>query len=179
MLTQVPTAVNAAVRTVVLRHPNSMVCSVWRKSVTRVEIDPTTGGESQASGMPTLGGMTVLSAEDEDQISYTELGEARVLFCGVHQAADMVDNDNGIVPATLQEAQVVAVADPGTAAHFEADKGDLVAVLPGMGLVLAYSVEGVVGTGAIPGYVRKLVLSPRDELNQMEPYQDGAVDAVE
>ena len=171
--TAIPRSINRAARNVTLRHPSSMPCSVWRRRVTRV--DPASPGAPLMGGMPTLGGMGVLTADDEPQIEYVELGDARVLVTGQFQPGDMVERGDAMQQAVMQEAQIEAIADPGSDGYFTPDRGDLVAILPGMGVVLAYSVEGISGAVNIPPYVRKFQLSPRDDLHHLEPFRPGVI----
>jgi len=170
MLNNIPASINFSVRQVVLRHPNSMECSVWRKRLLRVEPDPATGLPSTMGGSPTLGGMGVLRSEDEAEFDYQELGPGRMLFSGVFQANDIVERDDAIVPQNLQEAQVVSVADTSKPEYFEADTGDLIMLDMGLGVVLAYDVATITGNLAIPPYTRKLMLNPRDDLHALEPF---------
>lgn len=170
MLHNVPASINFSVRQVVLRHPNSMDCTVWRKEVKRVELDPATGLPSTMGGAPTLGGMGVLRSEDEVEYEYRELGAARMLFSGPFQGNDMVERDDAILQQNLQEAQVASVADASMPEYFEADTGDMVLLDLGLGVVLAYDVATITGNIAIPPYTRKLVLNPRDDLHALEPF---------
>lgn len=161
MLNNVPIQVNKAARQVVLRHPNAMDCTVWRKAVNRV-------AETSMGGLPTIGGLGVLDAEDEADYSYTELGDARILFCGVFQgqAGNTIDADTGLnYPDMPIEALVECVAEPTAEGFFVADKPDMVTVYPGAGIVLSYEVVGVTGAVNIPPYTRKLVLAPRQDMD--------------
>ena len=170
MLTAVPTTIASATRQVVLRHPNSQDCTVWRKQVKRVEADPETGDPSVMGGSPTLGGMGVLRSEDEDEFEYIELGAGKCLPCGVFQPNDLNERDDAPLQQPMQEAQVESLAEVGQPGHFIADTTDLVLVTPGLGVVLAYEVASL-GTGSnIPPYTRKLVLNPRDDLHHLEPF---------
>lgn len=164
MLNSVPQSVSYSSRQVVLRHPNSMPCTVWRKRILRTESNPVTGAPSEMGGSPTLGGMGVLRGEDESEFDYEELGPARMLFVGPAQPADVVERDNAVVPMDQQEALVESVAEPGFAGHFVVDSGDMVFMDVGMGNVLPYEAVSVVGNIMIPPYTRRLVLNPRDDL---------------
>jgi hypothetical protein len=175
MLINVPTAVQAATRQVVLRHPNSSVCWVWRKKVLRVEEDPNTGLPSTMGGSPTLGGMGVLRSEDEPEYDYEELGEGRCLFCGVYQPTDEVERGDAMLQAPMQEAQVVSRAGPGEPGYFIADTNDMVMVTPGLAVVLVFDVATITGNVNIPPYATKLVLNPRDDLHSLTPYLPDAV----
>lgn len=170
MLNSVTTAVSSATRQVVLRHPNSMPCTVWRRQVKRIEADPETGDPSEMGGSPTLGGMGVLRSEDEADFDYVELGAGMCLFCGVFQPTDLNERDDAPLQQPMQEAQVEPLAEPGLPGHFVADTTDLVLIEPGLGVVLAYDVASLGSLANIPPYVRKLVLNPRDDLHALEPF---------
>lgn len=170
MLNQVPSAINRSLRQVVLRHPNSMPCTVWREQVTRVENVPGTETPNEMGGAPTLGGMGVLRSEDEAEFEYVELGEGAMLFSGPYQPADMNDRDNALLQANAQEAVIESRAEPGATGHFVADVNDLVLLDMGLGVVMAFEVAGVTGSVHIPPYTRKLVLNPRDDLHNLEPF---------
>lgn len=170
MLTAVPTAVSANARQVVLRHPNTMPCTVWRKVVKRVEIDPEADAPSEMGGAPTLGGMGVLRSEDEADFDYEERGEARCLFVGPYVPNDLNEREDAVLQQPIQEAQIECIAEPGMPEHFEVDTSDLVMITPGLGVVLAYEVATILSQANIPPYVRKLVLNPRDDLHNLEPF---------
>lgn len=177
MLNSVPIAVSGNTRQVVLRHPNTMPCTVFRKVVTRVEPQsdtdpesPTPNDPSVMGGMPTLGGMGVLRSEDEADFEYVPLGEGRCLFAGPYVPNDLNERDDAVLQQPMQEAQVESLAAPGTPDHFVADIGHLVLITPGLGVVLAYEVATATGMSNIPPYVRKLVLNPRDDLHHLDPF---------
>lgn len=167
MLTNVPLGVAHSARRVVLHHPNTMKCYVWRKRVLRTETGPG-GMPSEMGGAATLGGMGVLKNEDEAEFDYALVGEAKVLFAGVQQPASLNDRDSA-PEATIQEAQIACLAAPGSAEFFEADMQDLIAVDLGLGVVLAFTVEDITGNVLIPPYTRKYMLQPRDDLHALEP----------
>lgn len=170
MLSNVSLSISHSVRQVVLSHPNTMDCTVWRKRVARVENDPGTGLPSEMGGSPTLGGMGMLRSEDESDFTYEELGAAKCMFCGVFQQADQVERDNAVLQQNMQEAQVESVIAPGAVGYFQADTTDMVLITPGMGTVLAFEVASLLSPGMIPPYVRKLVLNPLDDLHSLIPF---------
>lgn len=169
MLSNVPKSVIYATRQVVLRHPNSFACEVWRKRILRTEKDDQ-GTDSTMGGSPTLGGMGVLRVDDESDIEYQELGAARMLLCGVFQATDMNERGDATLQPQAQETQIVSIAEPDAPGYFEADSGDLVIQDLGLGVLLAYDVAGITGSVNIPPFVRKFVLQPRDDLHALEPF---------
>ncbi len=171
---RIPKAVTSAVRRVVLRHPRSIACEVWRRRVKRPQRDVTGVDEMLVGGLPTLGGMGVLSAEDEEDIEYLPLGPARLLFCD-DAPGGMALNDRGtaVTPVESLDAQVEAVADPGEPSHYTVGLHDLVLLMPGLGVVIAYTVEAIPTPTTISPHVRRLTLHQRDDLTHIAPF-DGA-----
>ncbi len=164
MLSVVPTTINASRRLVVLRHPNAMECEVWRKQVSRTEL---TGGapNDTLGGLPTMGGLGMLSGEDESDVTWTQVGDAKILFGGVFQGTSEVDADNGLVPVQQGDAQIECILAPNADGFFVTERNDLVMVLPGGGIVLPYEVVDEVGSINIPPYTRKYILNARDDLS--------------
>jgi hypothetical protein len=167
-ITQVPIRIMQAARTVTLKHPNSMDCVVYRKVLKRTA-DETMGG------LPTLGGLGVLKNEDEPEFEYTQLGMGRILITSRYDGgADMTDRGDAIVPSEpMQEAQIVCldvevdgVKQPGP----DPQKGDLVGVMPGGGVLIGFEIVGVTGSVAIYPYTTKFVIAPRDELHDLAPW---------
>lgn len=171
MINAVPDTINKAARMVVLNHPRSMEARVWRKRVTRVETNPSTGLSSEMGGAPTLGGMGVLRSEDEPDFEYELKGYAVVLLCGVWEGQSVNDRGNAAVQPP-QEAQVEAVAQPGTPEHFTAEVGDLVFVPLGLGAIFAFSIEDAMTSTYIGSMIRRYVLQPRDDLHDLTPFED-------
>jgi hypothetical protein len=172
MIQRIPAAVSLALRQVVLRHPRGLDCQVWRRVVTRPTAGVTGVMEQIMGGLPTLGGMGVLSAEEEPSIEYQPLGAGRLLF--TDQAPPMSvlnDRGNATVAAETVDAQVEPLANPGTPEHFEPAKGDLVLLLPGLGAVIAFTVEAIPTSTVIAPMVRRLTLQRRDDLTHLEPFQ--------
>lgn len=177
MLHSVPAALNRTVRQVVLRNPNAFKLYALRRKVNRVEIDPATGQPSESGGSPTLGGMTVLRAEDEADISYVELGEARLLFVdGVPEPADVNDAKAGLLGGSSRMARVECLLDQSEPGHFEAESGDLLVIDMGMGASLVYEVVTLSSRCHIPPYTRVVIVNLRDDLDyQSPPYPLPAV----
>lgn len=155
MLNIVPTTLNRAARIVVLRHPNRQECLVMRKVVKRVA----PAGE-EMGGLPTLGGMGVLDAEDEADVDYEHAGWGLALFTGIYDGSAVNDAGSNPIPASAREA----IVEPEVEGEFQVEKGDLVMLTPGGEVVLPYEVVGVSSTVDIPPYTRKLILNARDDL---------------
>jgi hypothetical protein len=93
VLNNVPTAVNSLARNVVINHPNSSNAVMVRKVVTRT-------ASTTVGGLPTLGGLGVISSEDEESVSWELLGNAYALETESFTPAKMMDrqdaNNGGI-----------------------------------------------------------------------------------
>ena len=162
MLHQIPINTNKTMRTVVLRHPNSMEVAVFRKVLKRVDDSaPGTMG-----GLPTLGGMGVLDSEDEDDYDFAALGDGKLLPCEAFQPSSMVDRDDGIDAAegVMLYCMVEPVALPGTDESFELKTHDLVFLIVWEGVYVGYEVVGRETNINIAPFVRRYVLQKRDDL---------------
>lgn len=156
MLNRVPEAARIANRAMVTRHPNAMVCQVWRKSVTR-----TLGaGATLVGGLPTLGGLAVLDQEDEAEVEYTLIGTGKVLFAGVYEGTTLNDSRD----AAEGMATALASIEPDVAGAFEPKDSDLIMAEPGGGIVIPYEVTRVINAVNIPPYVPKYELSAQGDL---------------
>ncbi len=173
-LASVPVAISNAARQVTLRHPNSFPCVVSRKQVQRVELNPATGLPSEMGDAPTMGGMGVLRSEDEAEIAYVELGQAKMLFAGPGQMPnrDTIDADNGTLPMAQTEVTLECIADPGSPDYFVPDSGDLVAVDMGMGAVMAFEVDKPSSSVNVAPYTRRYLLNPRDDLSYVAGFEN-------
>jgi hypothetical protein len=93
VLNNVPTAVNRLARNVVINHPNSYNCVMVRKRVLRT-------ADSNVGGLPTLGGLGVISSEDEEAVEWDLLGNAYALEAEIFTPGAMMDrqdaNNGGI-----------------------------------------------------------------------------------
>lgn len=156
MLNLVPAGMRQAARQMVIRHGNSMDCTIYRKVVAR-----TVGTEAGTMGnLPTMGGLGVTEAEDETEVDYQPLGEGKILFGGVYEKT----NYNDAKDSAEQQQQSEALFEPTVAGDFELRKSDLVMAMPGGGVVIPYEVAGVINNVNIPPYVPKYVLVPQGEL---------------
>jgi len=162
MINNVPVRITQAAHAVTRRHPNSIDCVILRKVLTAP------AGE-QMGGLPTLGGMGVLKSEDEPDFEYKRVGLGKILLTGQFSGGDMSDRGDNIVPdQPMQEAQIVYADELHP---FEVQKGDLVGMMPGGGVLVGFEIVGQTGNVAIYPYVTKWVIAPRDELHDLEPWK--------
>jgi hypothetical protein len=93
MLNNVPQAVNTLARNVVINHPNSYNCVMVRKRVTRT-------AAGTVGGLPTLGGLGVISSDDEEAVEWDLMGNAYALETEIFTESSMMDrqdaNNGGI-----------------------------------------------------------------------------------
>lgn len=167
MINQVPIKITEAARAVTLKHPNSMDCAIYRKVNKRTNTE-----NEEMGGIPTLGGLGVLSSEDEPDFEYQKLGEAKILITSRYDGLlDMHEGGDSLVPDVMaQEAQIESTEAVPT---FTPKKNDLVAVMPGGGVVIGFEIAGTTGNVAIYPYTTKFVIIPRDELHDLEPWNAG------
>lgn len=170
MLKNVSKQIGSLSRSVTLRHPNSIPCIVMRKIVKRLD-NPL----GQLAGLPTLGGIGVLSSEDEDDFDWDALGGGMILFTGTFPGSPQVERADGLVPLSSPEALIECDANPGTPEYFEARRNDIVYVLIGDEVSLPYEIVGIDGVVNIPPYTRRFILNARDDLPFLE---DDVEDAL-
>lgn len=168
-ITSVPIKIVEAARAVTLRHPNAVDCVVLRKVLL------TPPDAEQMGGLPTLGGMGVLKSEDSPDFEYQKIGEGKILMTGQFSGGEMTDQGDSILPdQPMQEARIECadvvvdgIKQPGPTIN----KGDLIGMMPGGGVLIGFEVVGQVGNVAIWPYVTKWVVAPRDELHDLEPWK--------
>jgi hypothetical protein len=159
VLTNVPTAINKLARNVVINHPNAYNAVMVRKRVTR------TGGPA-IGGLPTLGGLGVISNEDEEAIEYDLLGNAYALEAEIFTPGLMMDqqdaNNGGIDELRfLIEPEEL----PGAPGSFEVKKNDVMYLILSQSIRLAYEVVGIEATSNIPPYTQRYIVNRRDDLH--------------
>lgn len=160
MLNSVAIAVNRANRQRTLREPNSIKCMLYTKEVGR-----TSEGDSY-DGAPTLGGLGMLSDEDEVNYEWVEACEAMIHFSQGYVAPLGNTSDDGQQLGYQEgviEASIEPILNPGTEGYVQPDKRMLVAVMPGGGVIVNFEIVGVTGTVNIAPFTRKYLLNPRPD----------------
>ena len=154
MLNNVPIAINRMARNVVINHPNSFNCVLIRKRVTRAS-------DAMAGGLPTLGGMGVMSSDDEESVEWDRLGNGYALSVNPFSASAMMDRqdaNNGY------EYESRFLIEPEEAGDFAPKKHDVVFLIMG-DVRLAYEIIKVETTSNIPPFTQRYVCNSRDELD--------------
>lgn len=161
MLTSVPTAINRMLRNVVLNHPNSFNCQVFRKTVTRAA--------PVVSGAPTLGGMGVMSSEDEEQIEYAWVGNGYALQAESFQASAMMEQGDANNGSGTEFRLLVEPEEPtGMPGNFIPQKNDVVYLLLGVepgSPKIAFEIVGIEAVLNIPPFCTRFIANRRDDLH--------------
>ncbi|WP_186083656.1 hypothetical protein [Burkholderia gladioli] len=171
MINEIPLAVVKASRAVTLRHPNSMDCTVYRKVFKRKSPDGSSEG-----GIPTLGGIAVLSPEDEEEFEYQALGPGKILVLARFEGPiDLSDRLDSLPPSlNMQEAKIEPLPlDDGSVPDWAPQKYDLVGAEPGGGVLVAFEILGAVSSVGIYPYTKKFIIGARDELHDLQPWSGG------
>jgi hypothetical protein len=80
----------------------------------------------------------------------------------------MNERGDAMLQQNLQEAQVEALAEPGSPAYFRVDVTDLVLVTPGLAVVLGFEVAAVLTPAAMPPDVPTVVLERHEDMESLE-----------
>ncbi|MCM1128959.1 MAG: hypothetical protein NC211_03645 [Alistipes senegalensis] len=162
MLTNVPNSINRLARNVVMNHPNSINCQVFRKVITRPAPE-TMGGE------PTMGGLGVLDNQDEEDFEYQFLGNGYALQVESFSPALMMDNADANIGALSEFRFLIEPEEPsGHPDWFDVRKHDMVYLLLGIepdDAKLAFEVIDIETTSNIPPYTTRYIMNRRDDLH--------------
>lgn len=163
MLTNVPSAVSRMARNVVINHPNTFSCQVFRKSVTRT-------ADSSVGGLPTLGGLGVIDSSDEEQIEYEFVGNGYAMPAEQFQASSMMDRQdaNNFPGEEFRYLIEPEAANAGEEGFFTPKKHDVFYLLLGPGdapAKLAFEIISIETALNIPPYTIRYVANRRDDLH--------------
>jgi len=158
MLTNVPAAVNRMARNVIINHPNTWECQVFRKSVTRT--DATVGG------LPTMGGLGVLDSEDEEQIAWAWIGNGYALQAESFMPSPMMDRQDANNGSANESRFMIEPEHPtGMPGNFDLRNHDVFYLVLADSVKVAFEIVGVETTLNIPPYVTRYVANRRDDLH--------------
>ena len=163
MLNSVPIAKNNLARNVVMRHPNTFTCQLFRKSVDRV--DSGIMGDN-----PTMGGLGVIATDDEEDISWAFVGN-----CFSLQTSDTFGNSLMNEVGDSNNASIDSLRfmiEPEVYGSFKIKDRDVLHVLLGMAdsqgqplVRLAFQIVGLETVNNISPYSQRYVCNRRDDLN--------------
>jgi hypothetical protein len=157
-LINVPQTINRASRRIIMKHPNSHPCQVFRMVVNR--------NEPLSAGIQTIGGLGVVTPDDEWDYEWQELGVGWALKAQPFDPSVMYDrqdahNDTGDDFRFLIEPYY----EPGTEGWFDIKNQDVVYFTPYPGIKLAFEVVGQETVLDIFPYATRYVLQRSDRLD--------------
>lgn len=159
MLTNVPSAINRSKRNIVINHPNSFECQVFRKTVNRI-------GESVSSGLPTLGGLGVMSADDEEDVDFTHIGNGYALQSEQFSPSPMMDLRDANNGFANEFRFVIEPEEPsGMPGYFDIKKRDIIYLVISDDVRLAFEIVDIETVTNIPPYSMRYVANRRGDLD--------------
>lgn len=159
MLNIVPTALNKMVRQVVINHPNTYNGFVLKKVLSD-------------TAPQTLGGIGILSNEDEDDFDFKLLGECYAMqMFEVGYAASSMNDNNSNADYALPEFRFVIEPEPepDSVEFFTPVKGDVLFLILGVDPQnsprIAYEIVDIETVGNIPPFSVRYVTNKRSDLD--------------
>lgn len=157
MLVNVPSAVNRMARNVVMNHPNTWECQVFRKTVTR------TG--ALVGGLPVLGGLGVMNSEDEDEVVWTWIGNGYALQAEAFSPSAMMDRKDANNGSASETKFLIEPEYPtGMPGNFDLRTHDVFYLVLSDDMKVAFEIIGIETVLNIPPYVTRYTANRRDDL---------------
>lgn len=164
MLSNTTSGIQVLTRNVVINHPNTFNCELWRKVILRKD-------DSEVAGKPTMGGIGVMESDDEEDFEYKMMGEGYALAVTMFEPAPIVDhNDTNIGPEEFRFLLEPAANDSNEEGFWIPKTHDLVfLMIPNVTgdkyARLAFEVVGRETTTNIPPFNIRYVCNRRDDLH--------------
>lgn len=158
MLSNIPAALNRLARNVVINHPNTFNCQLFRKVVTRT-------APELVGGLPTLGGLGVLESDDEESFEYEWVGNGYAMPVESFQPSPMMDRGDANNGYADEFRLLIEPEDEG---GFVPRKHDVLYLLLGLdqgAAKLAFEIVGREAVVNIPPYSIRYLCSRRDDLH--------------
>jgi hypothetical protein len=130
MLNNIPQGVIRNLRNVITKHPNTFECQVIRKEVVR-------------SGAGELGGMRVLSSEDEHDTQYSSVGVGYALPSDQFQGGGLYDSGDAVYGDEQEYSFLIEPdAASGQEGHWSPQKRDIMYIVISDTVKVAYELVG-------------------------------------
>ena len=156
MLTNVPEGINRLARATVINHPNCWGGFVLRKALNR-------------TAPSTLGGIGVLSAEDEEDFEFAFQGHVYALLADTFSPASMTERGDANIGAVNEMRFLIEPqGEPGQSDWFEIKKGDLFYIVLGIAddsPRIAYEIVGIETPHNVVPFSRRYVVNRRAEMD--------------
>jgi hypothetical protein len=157
-LNNVAETLGRAARRVVIKHPNSLPCQVFRMIINRSE--PNSGGAQ------TLGGLGNLTPDDEWDYDWEQVGIGWALRAQGFEPALMMDRQDAHNETGDEFRYLIEPLDePGTENWFQIKNQDVVYMLKDDTTKLAFEVVGAETVTDIAPFAKRYVLQRSDNLD--------------
>ncbi|KJV08029.1 hypothetical protein [Methylocucumis oryzae] len=154
MLNNVPDAINRIKRNVVINHPNTYNCHIVRKIINRAD-------EPEVGGLPTLGGLGMISADDEQDVDWDFIDNGYALpaepFGAPSQMMDRQDANN----PSLEEFRFLIEPED---ADIELKKNDVIYLIISEVVLIAFEIVTVETLTNIAPFNIRYVCNKRPDL---------------
>ncbi|SEN69789.1 hypothetical protein [Nitrosomonas marina] len=158
MLNNVPSGINRMRRNVVINHPNTWECQVFKKTVNR-------NGEPVVGGLPTLGGAMVLSSEDEESVSWEHVGSGYALEAETFSPASMTDRQDANIGPNVVRYLIEPEFPEGMEGHFFIRKHFVIYMVITDEVRVAYEVVDIETVMNVSPYATRFVMNRRSDLD--------------
>ncbi|MBY0475413.1 MAG: hypothetical protein K2Q13_10200 [Nitrosomonas sp.] len=159
MLNNVPGAVTRMTRNIVINHPNTWECQIFRKTVNRV-------GDGVSGGLPTLGGIGVMSADDEEDVTFESIGVGYALQAETFMASSMMDRQDANNGFAGEFRFLIEPEEPsGMPGYFTIKKRDIAYLVISDDVKLAFEIVDIETVINIPPFAMRYVANRRGDLD--------------
>jgi len=162
VLNNVSITMNRLARNVVMNHPNSWGCQVFRKVYKR-------SAPETVAGAPTMGGLAVLDSMDEEDFTYKHIGNGCALRAEGFAPAPMMKRGDANIGAGDEIRFLVEPEEPaGHPDWFDLRNHDVMLIWLGADpdcAKLAFECVGIETTSDIPPYTTRYIMNRRDDLH--------------
>jgi len=162
MLNNVAITMNRLARNVVMNHPNSYNCQVFRKVYKRT-------APQTVAGVPTMGGLAVLDSMDEEDFEYKYIGNGCALRAEGFAPAPMTKRGDANIGSGEGFLFLVEPEEPsGHPDSFDLRNHDVMLIWLGTApdcAKLAFECVGIETTSDIPPYTTRYIMNRRDDLH--------------
>lgn len=168
MLKNIPEGIASISRSIISNHPNRWSVQVFKSVYTRQSV-------GVMGGIPTLGGVGVLTAEDESERDFELKGYGYALSVDGFTASSMTDWGDATQPDNNRFTFLIEpVPDKSSAQRFEIEKRDIILILLTGDMAtspkIAYEVVGIDSTVNIAPYTKRFVCNKAAHLDIDVPW---------
>jgi len=167
MLNNIAGGVSRMIRNVVINHPNTLECQVFRRSVLRTS-------DTVSGGMPTIGGLGVLSAEDEHDIEYEHVGNGFALPAEQFSASSLVDRGDATYQSGDERQYLIEPEAIEGDDGFRIKKNDVIYLILGDSVRLALEIVSIQAGVNMSPYPSGYVCNRRAELDLLPEPEEVA-----